>query len=258
MTQALTGKKALITAASYGLGYAAARALVDAGCKVVLNSRSADNLEKAVRQLGGSASGIAADLARPEERSRLMIEALEKLEEIDILVVSTAHPPTRPFSKATDEDWELGCQLLLRAPIELSRAVLPAMKSNGYGRLIYIGSIFGLEAEASSVVQSTFRAGLNNFAKCIAVEEAGNGITANVICPGYFDTPLVRSLAAQYAQESARDVEAVLEEWKTFSPMNKFGNPDDIGAFITYLCSPQGSFFSGAAVHIDGAAIKRV
>lgn len=116
MTQALTDKRALITAASYGLGYAAARALVDAGCKVVLNSRSADNLEKAVSQLGDNASGIAADLAIPEERSRLMKEALARLSEIDILVVSTAHPPTRPFSKATDEDWELGISFCFAPP----------------------------------------------------------------------------------------------------------------------------------------------
>ncbi len=254
----IQGKNALVTAASYGLGYAAARALLKAGCNVVLNSRSMENLKKAAADLADEPVLISADLSKPEDRLRLIAESEAAVGAIDILVVSTAHPPTMPFSRATDSDWELGYQLLMRAPIELSRAVISNMRKNKYGRLIYIGSIFGLEAEASSVVQSTFRAGLNNLAKCIAVEEAPNGITANVICPGYFDTPLVRTLAKQYATETSKDLDSVLAEWKSFSPMNKFGHPDDIGAFITYLCSSHGQFFSGSAVHIDGAAIKSV
>ena len=215
-------------------------------------------MKAAAEKLGASAVGIAGDLSSSSDRDRILATAQEQLGSIDILVVSTAHPPTRTFSGATDEEWELGYQLLVRTPIELSRGLIPAMRAKGYGRLIYIGSIFGLEAEVSSVIQSTFRSGLNNFVKCISVEEAENGITANVICPGYFDTPLVRNLAEQYAYDNKQSVESVLEDWKTFSPMKKFGKPEDLGAFIAFLCSKHGDFFSGSAIHVDGAAIKGV
>lgn len=258
MDLAITGKTALVTASTYGLGFAIAHTLIDEGCRVAVNSRNQDNVSEAAKMLGPNAIGVAGDLSVASDRNRILAMAQEQLGDIDILVVSTAHPPTRPFSGATDVEWELGYQLLVRTPIELSRALIPAMRAKGYGRLIYIGSIFGLEAEVSSVIQSTFRSGLNNFAKCISIEEAKNGITANVICPGYFDTPLVRNLAKQYADENNQSVESVLEDWKTFSPMRKFGRPEDLGAFVAFLCSKHGDFFSGSAIHVDGAAIKGV
>lgn len=258
MDLAIKGKTALVTASTYGLGFAIAGALVHEGCRVAINSRSRDSVITVAEALGTGVIGIAGDLSDAIDRDRILTTAREQLGDIDILVVNTAHPPTRPFSTANDEEWEIGYQLLLRAPIELSRALIPAMRARGYGRLIYIGSIFGLEAEVSSVIQSTFRAGLNNFVKCVAVEEAENGITANVLCPGYFDTPLVRNLAQQYAYESKRSVDSILEEWKAFSPIKKFGRPEDLGAFVAFLCSRYGDFISGSAIHLDGAAIKGV
>jgi len=258
MKLGIQGKTALVTASSGGLGFAIAKALVSEGCKVVINSRNHISLKQSVNNLGADSCYVVGDLSLSTDRTEVLRSAREQVGDIDILVVSTAHPPTRPFSTATDDEWELGYQLLLRAPIELTRAVIPSMRQRGYGRLVYIGSIFGLEAEASSVIQSTFRAGLNNFAKCIAVEEAFNSITANVICPGYFDTQLVRDLAKQYADEFNTPVASVIDEWKAFSPMKRFGNPADIGAYVTFLCSDYGRFMSGSAIHIDGAAIKRV
>jgi 3-oxoacyl-[acyl-carrier protein] reductase len=131
------------------------------------------------------------------------------------------------------------------------------MRHRKYGRLIFIGSIFGLEPEESSVVQSTLRTGLNAFSKCIATEAAADGVTSNVICPGYFDTPLVTSLAEKYAQESGVPVAQILNDWKNFAPSKKFGRPDDLGAFVSLLASPRGEFFNGTSIVIDGGAIKQ-
>ncbi|PWT96558.1 MAG: hypothetical protein C5B53_09470 [Candidatus Melainabacteria bacterium] len=94
-------------------------------------------------------------------------------------------------------------------------------------------------------------------AKCIASEVAADGITVNVICPGYFDTPLVRSLAHEYAQEKNTSVKSLLEEWADYAPVKRFGKPDDLGSLVAFLCSPKGEFITGTAITIDGGAVRQ-
>lgn len=256
----LRGKTALVTGASYGLGYACAESLLQEGAKVAIASRDKAHLEKATDSFSSYRDKVfdfPCDLADRSAIQSLVPRVLEALGGVDILVLSTGHPPTYPFSQASDELWEQGLDLLLWPVITLTRAVLPQMRARGYGRLIYIGSIFGLEPEQSSVIQSTLRTGLNSFAKCVATENAEHGITANVVCPGYFTTPLVVSLAGQYAASSGRTREEVLSEWKDVSPMKKYGKPQDLGAFVSFLASPRAEFISGTTLAMDGGTVKQ-
>lgn len=261
MELGLTGKTALVTGASYGLGYACAKELSREGTKVVICSRDKDRIDSAAKEIssetGNGVTAIVADLTKEEDLSRLIDEAQAALKHIDILVLSTGHPPTYPFTKATDEHWVHGISLILQPAIKLTRALLSDMRTRQYGRLIFIGSIFGLEPEQSSVVQSTIRAGLNSFSKCIGTEAAADGVTSNVICPGYFETPLVTSLAQKYADEAGVPLQQILDEWKDFSPSKKFGKPEDLGAFVSLLASPRGEFFNGRSIVIDGGAIRQ-
>ena len=257
----LKGKTALVTGASYGLGYFCAEALAQEQVNVAICSRDAFRISEAASKLskgtGSKVIGIEADLTKEEDLLNLVDQVNRNLGEIDILVLSTGHPPTYPSSQATDLHWEKGIDLILKPAIKLTRSLLPGMRSRNYGRLIYIGSIFGLEPEPLSIVQSTLRTGLNSFAKCIATEAAADGVTANVICPGYFDTPLVQDLAKKYAEEGSVSIESVLLEWKNFAPSKKFGKPEDLGAFVSFLASPKGEFINGTAITIDGGAIKQ-
>lgn len=257
----LQGRKALITGASYGLGFACAQALAEEGASVAICSRDQEKVRNAASQIsertGSKTLGICADLTIEEDLQRVFSEAQTFLNGIDILVVSTGHPPTYPFSQATDEQWKLGEDLVLRPPIVLSRLVLPAMKKQKFGRIIFIGSIFGLEAESSSVVQSTLRTGLNAMAKCIATEVAEDNVTVNVICPGYFETPLVENLALQYANAQKTTRAEVLEDWKQYSPVKRFGKPEDLGALVAFLSSPKAEFITGTTITIDGGAVRK-
>lgn len=257
----LHGKKALVTGASYGLGYACAQALAEEGASVAICSRDEEKVKNAALQIseqtGAKTIGINANLTNEADLQRVFDEANKFLGGIDILVVSTGHPPTYPFSQATDEQWKLGEELVLRPPIVLSRLVLPTMKQQKFGRIIFIGSIFGLEAESSSVVQSTLRTGLNAMAKCIATEVAEEGITVNVICPGYFETPLVENLALQYAHAQKTTRAKVLEDWKKYSPVKRFGKPEDLGALVAFLSSSKAEFITGTTVTIDGGAVRK-
>ena len=257
----LQGKRALVTGASYGLGYACAKALAEEGVSIAICSRDEEKVKGAASQISEQTRmktvGISADLTKEDDLKRVFTDAEKFLGGIDILVVSTGHPPTYPFSQATDEQWKLGEELVLRPPIVLSRLVLPAMKQQKYGRIIFIGSIFGLEAESSSVVQSTLRTGLNAMAKCIATEVAEEGVTVNVICPGYFETPLVENLALQYANAQKTTRAEVLEDWKKYSPVKRFGKPEDLGALVAFLSSSKAEFITGTTVTIDGGAVRK-
>jgi 3-oxoacyl-[acyl-carrier protein] reductase len=253
-------KNAIITGASYGLGHACATALAMEGVNVAACSRDKDRIEAAAADLnlscGVKTVGIAADLTNEDDLARIVDEATCALGDIDILVLGTGHPPTYPFSVATDEQWKLGLDLLLRPAIVLPRLLIPGMRKRKFGRLIFLGSIFGLEAEQSSVIQSTIRTGLNSLVKCIATENAPDGVTANVICPGYFDTPLVQELAQQYATTQDVPREQVLQDWADYSPMKKFGKPEDLGALVAFLASPRAEFITGTTVTIDGGAVR--
>lgn len=255
MDLGLGGKRALVTGASYGLGFACARMLAAEGTSVTISARNVDTLEKAAQAIENDfqtkVARIAADLTLEDD-----LDHLAQSGPYDILLLSTGHPPTYPFSTATDEQWQTGYDLIINPVVKLSRRFLPAMKEKGYGRLIFIGSIFGLEPESSSVIQSTFRTGLNALSKCIATEYAPYGITANVLCPGYFSTPLVTTLAGQYAAQEGRPVEAVLDDWQQYAPGHMFGNPDDLGAFVCFLASMRGAFINGTSLTMDGGAIR--
>lgn len=257
----LQGKRALVTGASYGLGFACAQALAEEGVCVALCARNEEKVQSAASDIsqrtGMETCAISADLTNEDDLYRVFAEADIFLGGIDILVVSTGHPPTYPFSQATDEQWKLGEDLVLRPPIVLSRLVLPAMKERQFGRIIFIGSIFGLEAESSSVVQSTLRTGLNAMAKCIATEVAESGVTVNVICPGYFETPLVENLALQYANAQKTTRAEVLDDWRKYSPVKRFGKPEDLGALVAFLSSPKAEFITGTTVTIDGGAVRK-
>jgi 3-oxoacyl-[acyl-carrier protein] reductase len=98
---------------------------------------------------------------------------------------------------------------------------------------------------------------MNSFSKCIATEFAAEGITANVICPGYFDTPLVAKLATKYAKEQNISIEKVLESWENYAPCKRFGHPEELAALVAYLASPLGGFCNGTSIVIDGGAIKQ-
>lgn len=257
----LEGKAVLVTAATYGLGYACAEALAKENVRLVICSREQAAVDEAVKRLAETGSsrvfGFEADLTKDNDIAKLIQQAEEALGVVEIVVLNTGHPPTYPLMQTNDEHWQRGIDLILKPAIKLTQAFLPKMRSNKYGRLIYIGSIFGLEAEKSSIIQSTLRTGLNAFAKCIATEAACDGVTANVVCPGYFHTPLAIDLAGKYAQEMGLTTDEVVHNWKELAPAKKFGKPEDLGSLVTYLASPRAEFINGTAVTIDGGLLKQ-
>lgn len=256
----LEGKTALVTGGSSGLGFACANALSEEGAIVSICSRNKESVNDAAKRIqdhtGNRVFANICDISVEQDQQDLIRDVKQQLEHIDILVFSTGHPPTFSFKETSDEDWGKGLNLVLQPAIKFTRALLEDMQKRKYGRFIFIGSIFGLEPEPDSVVQSTIRTGLNGFSKCLASQAAADGVTSNVICPGWFNTPLVQKLATKYSNETGLSEKEILEGWQNLSPTNTFGDPDDLGALAAFLASPRGKFINGRSIAIDGGLLK--
>jgi 3-oxoacyl-[acyl-carrier protein] reductase len=203
----------------------------------------------------GSTVGIEADLTRDDHLIAVVRQTEAMYGPIDILVLNTGNPPSGRFSEVSDEDWARGLSLCLRAPIILSRQILPGMRARKFGRIIFLSSIFAKEPDERYVVSSTLRAGLGALAKCLAREVGGDGVCVNVICAGYFQTPLLEEQADQQSAIRGRTAKELLSEWAQLAPVNHLGNPCDLGKLVAFLASPATGFLQGTSIALDGGAL---
>ena len=199
--------RAFISGASRGLGKACARALGDEGARIFICSRDAAELKRTAADLGG-AGYSAADLSRPEEVKRVVAEAIAALGGLDCLVTNAGGPPTAPFEKAGDDDWNVAYQLNLMSAVRLIREALPALKASGRGRIVNLTGYGVKEPITDLVVSDSIRAGVTVMAKTIASDLAPYGITVNNIAPG----PIMTDRLAEILSARAKSLGITSEE----------------------------------------------
>ena len=190
----LAGKIALVTGAGRGIGRAVAINLAQAGCRVILTARTSDQLEQVQQEIsahGGEAVGIAADLTRDEEIAQLVAESNRRWEPANILINNAGWGKRAPIVKGRQEDWDQTFRLNLRAPMILTKALLPSMIEKGHGAVINIGSISGKTGEANGAAYSASKFGLIGLTQSLYEEVREYGIKVAVILPGFVDTPLI-------------------------------------------------------------------
>jgi 3-oxoacyl-[acyl-carrier protein] reductase len=244
MDLGISGRTALVTGASRGLGFSSARALSNAGVKVCLVSRSADRLSVAAEELSGDYHIIASDLSDPSSIQSMLEEVKETFGGVDILVANAGGPPPGNFETTEIEDFSEALQLNLLSTIEMCKELIPEMVNQGWGRVVAITSIAVREPMAQLILSNTARSGLTSFLKTTATEVAGAGVTVNSIQPGLHSTERLTEL-----YEDLQGVAANV-------PTGKLGNPDDFGQVVAFLCSEQAKFITGAAIPVDGGAAK--
>lgn len=241
----LSGRTALVTGASRGLGKAMARALASAGANVVITSRSRDDLEAALPEIleGTGAEGrwIAADMADRGEQERVAEEALAAFGTIDVLVSNAGGNTPEPIESITDENWDAVVDVHLGAAKRLTRSLAPPMRARGWGRIIFVSSILGYQGLAGRGAYASAKAALRGFAANAAVELGPDGITVNTIAPGTFHTGALDKLTAE--QREAVERRAAL---------NRGADPAEIAGPILLLASDAGSFISGTTLVVDG------
>ncbi|MEH6825542.1 MAG: 3-hydroxybutyrate dehydrogenase [Motiliproteus sp.] len=255
----MTNKTALVTGSSSGIGLATARALAKQGIQVMLNGLE-ENQEGATiaatieQEFGTKTRYCCADLSNPGQIEQLFESMLAEFGGIDILVNNAGIQYTAATTEFPPEKWDQVIAVNLTAAFHTSRLALPLMKKSGWGRIVNIASVHGLVASANKSAYCAAKHGLIGFTKVVALEHAADGITANSICPGWTDTPLLQHQFKVFAEQhgvTAEEAKAGLVKTKT--PYPGLIQPSAIGDLVVFLCTDSACGITGAALPIDGA-----
>jgi 3-oxoacyl-[acyl-carrier protein] reductase len=254
----LKGKRALVMAASRGLGLASARALAQEGCNLVVCSRDRSRIDAAAdalrRDTGVRVHAVAADVSGTSEASMLVATAVEQLGGLDIVVHNAGGPPAGEFLAMTEEQWHKAFEQNLLSLVRVANAAVPEMKRAGGGRILTIASSSVKQPIPNLVLSNALRAGVWGLAKTMARELAPFGILVNVIAPGRIQTERIEELDAANAQRSGKPLEEIKKESVASIPMGRLGRPEELANLVAFLASERAAYITGQAIFVDGAA----
>ena len=237
----LSGRKALITGASGGIGGAIARALHAKGADVALSGTRREALESLAASLGGRAHVVPADLADKAAVEALVPSAEAALGGLDILVNNAGLTRDNLFMRMKDEEWDTVLAVNLTAAFRLMRAAVKGMMRRRFGRIVNIGSVVGATGNPGQGNYAASKAGLIGLTKALAAEVASRGITVNLVAPGFIASPMTDAL-----NEKQRD--AILGN----VPLGRLGQGEEVAAAVVYLSSDEASYVTGHTLHVNG------
>ncbi len=246
MDLGLKGRRALVTAASKGLGRACAEALAGEGALVFISSRDPQAIA-ATAQAIGAAGHAVADVSTEKDVQDLVEAAVKALGGLDILVVNSGGPPPGTFDSTDLAAWDVAYQLTLMSAVRLTKLALPHLKVSDQGRIVYITSISVRQPIPNILLSNSLRSAVTGMAKTLSTELAPNGVTVNMLGPDAILTDRVRSLHGGDMEEYARSL-----------PMKRLGEPAEFGAVCAFLCSKQAGYLSGQTIGVDGASLRGV
>ena len=255
---ALSGKVALVTGSTSGIGLGVARALAGAGADIVLNGFGEPAMIKSLRERFAAEFRVrarydGADLAKPADVRGLVERAVDEFGALDVLVNNAGIQHVAPVEEFPDERWDAVIAINLSANFHAIKAALPHMRRRGWGRIINIASAHGLVASAHKVAYVSAKHAVVGLTKVVALETAASAITCNAICPGWVRTPLVQKQIDDLAREQKiPQAEAKRRLLAEKQPSGEFVTTEEIGGLALFLCSEAAAQIRGAALSIDG------
>ncbi|ATW26607.1 SDR family NAD(P)-dependent oxidoreductase [Candidatus Formimonas warabiya] len=242
----LTGKAAIITGATKGLGYGMTHALAKAGADVVVVSRTksdCDAVAEEIKSAGGKAIAVPADVSKPEEIQALVDVTVREFGKIDILVNNAGTAITKKAIELTEEDWDKIMNVNLKGPFLLAQAVGKQMMAQNSGKVINIASMFGLVGDVNVLPYLCSKGGMIQMTRGLALEWARYHIQVNAVCPGYVKTAL---------NTSELDTEKIFKYITGKTPMRRYGEIWEIAGMVQFLASSAADFMTGAIIPVDG------
>jgi len=258
----LRGKRALVTGSTQGIGFAIAQGLAREGAAVVVNGRSEAKVSEAAKRIGAetkaSVTGIAGDVGSAAEVNRL----LAQLGPVDILINNAGIFEPKPFPEIPDSDWIRFFEVNVMSGVRLSRALLPHMLKQNWGRIIFISSESGLNIPAEMVHYGMTKTAQLALSRGIAESIAGSGVTVNAVLPGPTLTEGVSAFVESLAKDrgiSVKEMEVeMIKSLRPSSLIKRWATPEEVANPVVYLCSEAASATTGAAVRVDGGVVRSI
>jgi len=263
MDLSLTGRVALVNAASRGLGRGIAEALAAEGVRLVIASRDEAAITKTAAEIaaahGAEVVPMVADVATAGTAERLVATTVESFGGLDILVNNSGGPPGGVFTDFDDAAWQTAFDLLLLSVVRMVRAALPALKASGQGRIINVESTSVREPIPGLILSNSLRAGVAGLAKTLADELAPDQITVHNVLPGRILTDRLRGPFIEPARRAGVPVDDLARvEVAKEVPLGRVGVPADIGDLVAFLCSAPASYLTGLSLAVDGGRLRAI
>ena len=240
----LTGKGALVTGATGGIGWAIAKALHVQGAHVAISGTRAERLDQLAAELGPRVSALPCDLRDRAAVAKLAEDADKTLGQTDILVNNAGITHDNLFMRMKDEEWDDVIAVNLTSVFVLTRGILRNMMRSRYGRIVNIASISGVLGNPGQGNYAASKAGLVGMTKSLARDVASRGITANCIAPGFIKTPMTDALTPKQVEAIAAAI-----------PVKTFGKPEDVAAAVAFLASNEAAYITGETIHVNGGML---
>jgi 3-oxoacyl-[acyl-carrier protein] reductase len=257
MELGLKGKIAVVTGGSRGLGFSVAEALLREGSIVAIGARTTEELAAAAADLvdrypDSTVLPVPFDVRDAQSVEAFADRIRAELGDPDILVSNAGGPPSGSYDDVEDAQYQAAFELCFMSAVRLFDAFLPAMRKNGYGRVVHLASVSARQPLDNLILSNATRAAVLGFAKTVANRVAKDGVTVNVVLPGYARTERLEELADVAAQRTGLSKEQVFASWEAMIPMARIGEPHEIADAVTFLCSAAASYVTGTTLAVDG------